>query len=249
MLVWFRKLTDMFREEEIDPRSVRSILKTAVERGAGVGFCDPEVEGCATPNQGSIEALEGDAVVIQLPASGVTAPEIGARVLISIDAKPGFEVGETRILSTWQRSDGEIRRAGIRVSIPPMLEHVQRRERHRLPVAFDLSPRAQIALIAGETETPIGSADILDICESGARLRIKLPESVAQTFAPEQVIRIDAIFPDPFPSFCCSGDIVHMKFGGEFVGHIVGIRFHDPRPEIGRAIHECEMRRARRNRR
>lgn len=250
MLGWFRQFSTALREEDVsDPRAPRSILSAAVERSAGVGFCSPNVEGIPAPTQGAIEALERDCVLIQLPASGGDAPRVGERVLMSIDAKPGFEVGETIVLGTWERVDGAIRRRGIRVSIPPLFSHLQRRERHRLSVAFDLSPRAQLLHASDNAVSLIAHADVLDICESGARLRVKLPQELPEALTASRLIRIEASFPPPFPALACTAEIMHTRFGGVFVGHFLGVRFEKPSPEISRAIHDWERRRARRNRR
>jgi hypothetical protein len=163
-------------------------------RSAGVGFGEGQGDDVLRPDAGGrIEGIESDAIVVQIPRTGGTLPDVGAQVHMTIDAAPGFECCEVRVLGRWERNEGGARHGGVRVSIPTVLEHVQRRQCHRLTVAFDLSPTAEAFHIGPEGETQLGRGDILDVSEAGVRLRLRL----RHTLLVGERLRIAATFPEP----------------------------------------------------
>lgn len=245
MSSWFRHLADPFHKDDEVPESVRAILESAVDRAAGVGFL-PVTEGvCPVPNQGSINSIESGAILIQLPKETAASLPVGGRFLMSIDAHPGFELAEVSVLGSWNGVAKGWRPSGVRVSIPKSFEHVQRREVRRLPVAFDLSPLAEIRVVEDAEETLLGKANILDISEAGAQLRMKQGTAIRIG----QRIRVDAHFPAAIPDFTCYGEVVWTRFSSELMGCLLGVCFLDPRPNIAAALHDYELQRARRQRR
>lgn len=239
MDVWFHHLADFFWHSTPEGDSVRKLLEGAARRSAPVGFSALDAETCPKTDHGAIESVDDDAITILTPRSGGNRLIVGEHLLLYINAGSGFDVGEVEVLGEWEHHDGMIHRSGVRVSIPAVLEHVQRREHHRLPVAFDLSPRA--TLQAAGTAEALGKGEVLDISESGARVRI----SLAREVSPGEQIKLSALFPKPFPSFEVLGEIVHLM-RSEDNAAILGIRFLKGIPDLGRAIHQLELRRAQR---
>lgn len=199
----------------------------------------------------------------------------GGRVQISILTPRGFEQGEVEVLGEWDVVENGIRRRGVRVSIPKALVHVQRRIHHRVTVAFDLSPRAWITEVLDraaqdadssaenaqreldlplerESDGPalddpalLASGHVLDISESGARLRLTSHEEAGPP-GEGAVVSLAARFPACFPSFECRAQIVHRVRAVRGEGWILGLRFLEGRPDLSRAIHQLELRRAQR---
>jgi len=244
MLIWLRNLGDFFGPGGDHVHSVRDVLQAAAAREARVGIRANSDE-ISPPDDGHLVDLDANALVIQLPRTGGWLPIVGEHLHLTIDAQPGFDCCEVCVEGHWERHDGTTRRSGIRVSLPTLVEHVQRRECHRLTVAFDLSPTAETFLIGADGETPLGRGDILDVSEAGMRLRL----SPARKLALSQQLRLVTRFPEPFPSFEATAEVVYVKDLGNECSEILGLRFLDPAPDIGQAIRLCEMRRARRQRR
>ena len=245
MLVWLRNLGDFFGPGDDNVHTVRDVLRAAAEREASVGICTSGDDAVSPTDDGHVVGIESDSLVIQLPRTGGCLPIVGEHLHLTIDAQPGFDCCEVSVKGHWERHDGTARRSGIRVSLPTLVEHVQRRQCHRLTVAFDLSPTAQAFLIGTAGETPLGRGDILDISEAGMRLRLPTAHGLVLS----QQLRLVTRFPDPFPCFVAITEVVFTKDLGGGCGEILGLRFLDPAPDLGRAIHLTEMRRARRQRR
>lgn len=199
----------------------------------------------------------------------------GGLVQISILAPRGLEQGEVEVLGEWDVVENGIRRRGVRVSIPKALVHVQRRIHHRVTVAFDLSPRAWITealdraaqdadssgeAVQRESDPPrngapdghapdapafLASGRVLDISESGARLRLTSHEEAGPP-GEGSVVSLAARFPACFPSFECRAQIVHRVRAVRAEGWILGLEFLEGRPDLSRAIHQLELRRAQR---
>ena len=240
MDVWLRNLADLFVREDADVRSARKVLCAAAERSAPVGFAPAGAEACPKPEHGSIESIEGNALLILTPRSGGSRFVKGEQLTMCIEAPAGFDLGDVEVLGEWTRRDKSGQRGGVRVTLPRMLEHVQRREHHRIPVAFDLSPR--VTLENDEPRGPLGGGEILDISQSGARIRVRLLEPVA---AGKKLV-FHANCPAPFPSFTATAEVVHVVLtkGEERV--ILGVRFLEEHLELARAIHALERKRAQR---
>lgn len=240
MDVWFQHIASLFVRDDADARQVQQVLKAAAERSALVGFGSIDSESCPKPDHGSIEAVEGKSLLILTPRSGGKRFVVGEHVLLCVAAPSGFDLGEVKVLGTWEVHDGGIHRGGIRVSIPQTLEHVQRREHHRLPVAFDLSPRA--LLHSGDPGSPVGTGEILDISESGARLRVR----AIQPIETGSQVEMHASFPASFPSFTVGIEVVHVAHTRDDDHLVLGVRFLAGIPALGKAIHQLEIRRAQR---
>ena len=240
MDVWLRHLADLFVREDAELRCARKVLRAAAERSARVGFGPTDADECPKPEHGSIESIEGDTVLILTPRSGGKRFVVGEHLVLCIDASSGFDVGEVTVLGEWSRQAATGHRGGVRVTLPRMLEHVQRREHHRIPVAFDLSPRVTIE--HGEPSVPLGGGEVLDISESGVRIRARLLDAVEAG----ATMVVHATFPTPFPSFTAHSEVVHLAPTQDEGRWIVGLKFLDDHPELARAIHQLELRRAQR---
>jgi hypothetical protein len=117
---------------------------------------------------------------------------------------------------------------------------VQRREHHRLTVAFELSPRALLHL--GDPGSPVGHGEILDISESGARMRVR----ALQPIETGSQLELRASFPSSFPSFTTPVEVVHVAHSRDEDCLILGVRFMTAVAALGKAIHQLELRRAQR---
>ncbi len=273
MWVWVKNISDMFEGHAARERTVRKTLFAAAKRGLPVGVGQFDPGECAVPQDCFVEELEAESLLIRV-VIGQRIPAMlvrGSRACISILTPEGFEQGEVTVLGEWDVQQNGIRRRGVRVSIPKALVQVQRRIHHRVTVAFDLSPRARLSVdplgaplasaaaldgleppredgaeAASEAPIVIGSGRILDISASGARVRLTdLPESGPPNGG--AVVRLAAEFPACFPSFDCAAQIVHRVRAVRGEGWILGLRFLDGHPDLSRAIHQLEMRRAQRS--
>jgi hypothetical protein len=273
MWVWFKNISDTFEARAARERTVRKLLSAAAKRGLPVGVGHFNPGECVVPQDCFVEELEAESLLIRV-VIGQRIPAVlvrGSRVRISILTPEGFEQGEVTVLGEWDVQQNGIRRRGVRVSIPKALVHVQRRIHHRVTVAFDLSPRARLSVdplgaplasaaaldgleppredgaeTASDAPIVLGSGRVLDISESGARIRLTdLPESGPPTAG--TIVRLAAEFPACFPSFECSAQIMHRVAAVRGEGWILGLRFLDGHPDLSRAIHQLEMRRAQRS--
>lgn len=240
MDVWFQHLANLFVRDDTDARKVEQVLRAAAERSAAVGFGPASSETCPKPEHGSIEAIEGKTLLIVTPRSGGVRFVSGEHLTLCIAAPAGFDVGEITVIGPWEVHNGGVHRGGVRVSIPRVLEHVQRRGHHRLPVAFDLSPRA--LLHVGDPSAPVGQGEILDISESGARMRVR----ALQPIEPGWQLELQASFPAAIPSFSTAIEVVHVAQTRDEDYLILGVRFMGELPALGKAIHTLEIRRAQR---
>jgi hypothetical protein len=238
--IWFRHLADFFGQEDRELSCVRKALLRAAEHSSSVGFGVVDSPAIPKPNEGSIEALEDNAILILMPRVGGRHLVEGESLLLYIDTPAGFDVGEVTVLGEWESLDGHMRRNGVRVSIPRMIEHVQRRYHHRLTVAFDLSPRVSIEEL--DPPSPVGTGQVLDISESGLRVRVQ----PARPVLPGERFRIKSQFPAPFPSVEGLVEIVHVASSVVDGETVLGVRFLEEHHDLGRAIHQLELKRAQR---
>jgi hypothetical protein len=240
MDVWFQHLADLFVRDDTDARQVQQVIRAAAERSAPVGFGPASCDTCPKTEHGSIEAIEGKTLLIVTPRSGGMRFVTGEHLTLCIAAPSGFDIGEVTVLGTWEIQEGGVHRGGVRLSLPEILEHVQRREHHRLPVAFDLSPRA--LLHVGDPGSPVGHGEILDISESGARVRVR----ALQPIETGSHLELQASFPSSFPSFTTTIEVVHVAHRRDEERLILGVKFLTALPALGKAIHHLELRRAQR---
>jgi len=268
MWVWFKNISDAFERTVPADRTVRRLLVSAADRAAPVGVGEVDPGACSTPKDGFVERVDAESPLIRC-ANDEPIPALfaeGARVQLSILTTSGFEQGEVTVLGEWASEDSDVQRRGVRVTIPQALIHIQRRLRHRVTVAFDLSPRAALSAVQtalapdqtvlGDCGEPaaesapaplLGAGDILDISETG--LRIRLPHQTEQVDAllAGQIIWLSARFPASFPSFDCRAEVMHGAAALHGEGWILGLRFLEGHPDLSRAIHQLELRRAQRS--
>jgi hypothetical protein len=219
---------------------VRGVIEAAVDRSAPVGFGAADSDSCPKPNHGSVERIDGETLLIVTPRSGGPRFVTGENLLLCIAAPSGFDLGEVTVLGAWDTNEGGMRRHGVRVSLPKTLEHVQRREHHRLPVAFDLSPRAVLHL--GDPSAIVGTGDILDLSESGARIRVR----ALQPIETGSQLVAQTSFPSSFPSFTVPIEVVHVAHTRDEECLILGVKFLETVPHLAKTIHALEFRRAQR---
>lgn len=244
MNVWFEHFSGLFVREDEAMANVRAILTGAVERSASVGFGGLGEEGIPSLADGTIEAVDRTSVSILTPRSGGRRYIAGERLLMCIDRMPGFDIGEVDVLGMWESAGPHGLRSGVRVTIPPMLEHIQRRTHLRLPVAFDLSPRATLATL--DFGTPLGAGQVLDISSCGARLAVRLRPEVELKIGMRA--SLDVNFPSMLPSFCTECEIVHLGRTYDDGRATFGVCFEE-RMDLVKGIHMLERKRAQRARR
>lgn len=243
MRVWFKCIATMLGIEDASERGVREILEAAAARMAVVGLSFDDIDACPDPDCCVIEAVDGDALIL-VPTGGESRRDIvpGARFHIAIASSRGFHRGETTILSRFTEQDkhGSGRRIGFRASLPPTLAHFQRRGAHRVPVAFDLAPKAD--LFQPSVESPLCTATILDLSEAGIRVRV----ASEHPFEIGQAVAIDARFPSAIPSFRSETEVVRVGSSKVPGSQTLGLRLIDPPIELARSIRTLDVRRGNR---
>lgn len=246
MRVWFKNIAHMLGFEDADERTVREILSAAAQRSAIVGLSPSGIDVCPDPECCMLDAVEADAISLAW-IGGTPRPEIapGARFQIAIATSRGFHRGETRILSRWSEpSDaGARRRIGFLASLPPSLTHVQRRSSHRVPVAFDLAPVAQ--LHAPLFADPICKAPIIDLSDIG--LRVRVPAGIAEQLSCGLQLVITAEFAATIPSFKTTVEVVRVAASKAHDSRVVGLRFLEPMTDLSHAIRALDLRRSTRS--
>ena len=240
MRVWFKNLSALLGEEESEEFCVRQIVEAAAARGAVVGLSRDAAAVRPDPDCGVLDALDGEDIVISRhEAEGEWLKDImpGDKVHIAIAATRGFYSGETEVVSRWSGQDIGLDRCGYRVRLPKSLLHSQRRTSERMPVAFDLAPRATVK--TPDLVTDIGSGMVLDLSGTGMRMRIVLPREIVVG----ELLAIEARFSNAIPSFEGLVEVVHVFPSRIPDARILGLRFVDERPDIAQAIHALDLKR------
>ena len=240
MRVWFKNIAAMLGVEDAEERSLRQILTAAASRSAIVGLCKDEFEAYPDPDCCILEGVEEDSMI--LVAIGPSRADLvpGAQFHIAVSSSRGFHRGETKIMSRWveQGEGGGRQRYGFRVSIPPTLTHVQRRVTHRVPVAFDLAPYALLGI--PDSDAPACKAQILDLSESGMRVRVP----IEQDYSMGQVLDADARFTEVIPSFKAKCEVIRVTPVKAREVRILGLRFDHVHSELSHAIRALDLRRS-----
>lgn len=240
MRVWFKNLSALLGEEDSDESSVRQIVESAAARHAVVGLSKDEHLVRPDADCGTLDAVDGDDLVISRHESGggwLRDVMPGETVHIAIAAVRGFYSGQTLVVSRWSGHDIGLDRCGYRVKMPNSLLHSQRRTAERMPVAFDLAPRAKVQ--SSDFARQIGSGVVLDLSGTGMRMRIASEREVLVG----ELLQISVKFPNSIPSFEGLVEVVHVFPSRIPDSRILGLRFVDERPDIARAIHELDLKR------
>jgi len=242
MRVWIKSVANLLGLEDNDGDSVRQILADAVQRSAEVGLGVDEAEVNPELGTGLIDAIDGEEIVISSPVGSLAFDLVpGTRIYIAVSAPRGFYRGECEAISRWVGRGENTRRKGYRVSVPKSLMLVQRRDSHRVPVAFDLAPRAIVRDLTGNSK--LGAGTVLDLSESGIRLRLAPLREVFQG----ETLLVEASFPAEIPSFQSLAEVMYLAPSKVPDSVIVGLRFTEARPELGRAIRALDLKRNGRN--
>jgi hypothetical protein len=240
MRVWFKNLSALLGEEDSDESSVRHIVEAAAARHAVIGLSKDAHLVRPDPDCGVLDAVDGDDLVISRhEGAGQWLKDIlpGETVNIAIAAVRGYYSGETTVVSRWSGHDIGLDRCGYRVRVPNALLHSQRRESERMPVAFDLAPRAKVQ--TSDFSHSIGSGVVLDLSGTGMRMRIATEREVLVG----ELLQISVKFPNSIPSFEGLVEVVHVFPSRIPDARILGLRFVDERADIARAIHELDLKR------
>ena len=243
MRVWFQNVVSYLGFDDAPDALVVGILHTAALRSASIGIGTLDGAALPSPLSGHIEDLEADALVISRPHEGPTRRELvtGESLYLSIASDNGFHHGAVAVLGRWASGSGNAKRYGYRVTIPTVLLHEERRSLHRVPVAFDLAPRALLSRPV--SLTAIGEGLVVDISEGGLCVRA----SLTTLLRPHEPVLVKADFPAYFPPIHGFATIAHVMNSRQ-VGHMdIGIRFNDEQPELCRAIRALELRRVNRS--
>jgi hypothetical protein len=239
MRLWFRSIAALLGYDGGEEASIRSILSQAAGRSSSIGI--GTVDGVALPGplSGHVVELEAEALVISRPFEGATRKELvaGERMHLSIAAEKGFHHGEVEVLGRWVSGDGATRRYGYRVSLPSVLMHEERRGLHRIPVAFDLAPKA--VLLRPNTLAAIGEGIVVDISEGGMCVRVDLHTLLR----PDESVIVRAEFPAILPPIHARTTVAHVMDARQAGHSEIGLRFNEPQAELGHAIRALELRR------
>ena len=240
MRVWFKNLSALLGEEDSDESSVRQIVECAAARAAVVGLSKDAGLVRPDPDCGVIDAVDGeDLVISRHKGDGEWLKDImpGDAVFVAIAATRGFYTGETEVISRWSGHDIGLDRCGYRVRMPKSLLHSQRRTSERMPVAFDMAPRALVR--TPDLATDIGSGLVLDLSGTGMRMRIALPREIVVG----ELLAIESRFSSSIPAFDGLVEVVHVFPSRVPDARILGLRFVDERPDISQAIHDLDLKR------
>jgi len=237
MRVWYKNLSSLLGSDESEETSVRQILDQASRQKAVVGLSNSD-EVRPDPDCGVLDAVDGDDLVISRHEGGASLIfKPGDRVSIAIAATRGYYKGETEIVSAWTGRDIGLDRCGYRVRMPKSLLHSQRRTSERMPVAFDMAPRALVR--TPDLATDIGSGLVLDLSGTGMRMRIALPREIVVG----ELLAIESRFSSSIPAFDGLVEVVHVFPSRVPDARILGLRFVDERPDISQAIHDLDLKR------
>ncbi|MEY3143145.1 MAG: hypothetical protein RLY21_1638 [Planctomycetota bacterium] len=240
MRVWFKNLSALLGEEEAEESSVRQIVEAAAARGAVVGLSRDARAVRPDPDCGVLDAIDGEDLVIsrhEPDSEWLKDINPGDKVYIAIAATRGFYSGETEVISRWSGHDIGLDRCGYRVRVPKALLHSQRRTSERMPVAFDLAPRAKVR--TPDLVSEVGSGMVLDLSGTGMRMRIALPREIVVG----ELLAVEASFSNSIPSFEGLVEVVHVFPSRVPDARILGLRFVDERPDIAQAIHDLDLKR------
>lgn len=242
MRLWFQRMAAFLGFDDGDEQSIRVILRAAALRSASIGIGNLDGAALPSPLAGHVEDLEDEALVISRPHEGAARRELlpGESLHLSIAADRGFHHGEVAVLGRWVAGEGAGKRFGYRVTIPKVLVHEERRTLHRVPVAFDLAPRA--LLQRPGTLAEIGQGVVVDISEGGLCVRA----SVGTVLRRDEIAVVRAEFPAIIPPIHARVAVAHVKHARQGGMMDLGLRFLDPQDELGRAIRALELRRVNR---
>lgn len=240
MRVWFKNIASMLGIEDAEERSLRQILTAAASRSAIVGLCKSEFDAYPDPDCCVLEGVEEDSLILVAIGSARADITPGAQFHIAVSSSRGFHRGETKIVSRWveQGEGGGRQRYGFRVSIPQTLTHVQRRVTHRVPVAFDLAPFVYLTI--PDSEAPACKAQILDLSETGMRVRVPYE----QEYAMGQILDADARFTEVIPSFKGKCEVIRVTPLKSRDAKVLGVRFDHEHSELSHAIRALDLRRS-----
>jgi hypothetical protein len=238
MRVWIKSVANLLGLEDNDSVSVRQILEDAARRSSQVGLGTDESEVNPELSHGIVDTIDDAELVIASP-EGSEAFDLtpGSDLFIAIEAPRGFYRGSCEAVSRWVGRGANARRKGYRVTVPKSLMLVQRRDSHRVPVAFDLAPRAIVRDLTGNSK--VGAGTVLDLSESGMRLRVAPLREVFQG----ETLLVQANFPSEIPSFESLAEVMYLAPSKVPDAVIVGLRFTEGRPELGRAIRNLDLKR------
>ncbi len=246
MRLWFRSIAALIGADRGEEDSVRSILALAAARSSSIGVVmgSGTLDGAELPSplSGHVVELEPNALVISRPFEGAARRELvmGEKLRLSIAAEKGFHHGEVEVLGRWVAGTGAERRYGYRVSLPRVLLHEERRGLHRIPVAFDLSPKA--VLLRPITLAEVGEGIVVDISEGGLCVRAELKTLVR----PDEQIIVKAEFPAILPPIHTRMTVAHVMDARKPGHSELGLRFDETQQDLGRAIRALELRRVNR---
>ncbi|MFM1805032.1 MAG: PilZ domain [Planctomycetota bacterium] len=239
MRLWFRSIAALLRPSGSDDDSVRTVLEDAARRSAPIGIGTVDGVALPSPLSGHVVELLEDALVISRPFDGSARKELvaGEHLHLSIGARRGFHHGDVEVLGRFVSDEGSARRYGYRLSIPANLIHEERRELHRVPVAFDLAPTA--VLLRPNTLEEIGEGTVQDISEGGMCIRIDL----ATLLRPGETVIVRAVFPSVLPEIRTRATIAHAMDARQSGFTDLGLRFSEPQDALAQAIRALEIRR------
>jgi hypothetical protein len=237
MRVWYKNLSSLLGSDESEETSVRQILDQASRQKAVVGLSNSD-EVRPDPDCGVLDAVDGDDLVISRHEGGASLIfKPGDRVSIAIAATRGYYKGETEIVSAWTGRDIGLDRCGYRVRIPESIVHSQRRSNERVPVAFDLAPKAVVK--SPDAVSQIGLGIVLDLSGTGMRMRVVPMREILLG----ELLTIEARFSNSIPSYKGLVEVVNVFASRVPDARILGLRFVDERPDIARAIRSLDYRR------
>ncbi|MSR41097.1 MAG: PilZ domain-containing protein [Phycisphaerales bacterium] len=242
MRIWFHRVAALLGFEEAQEESVRAVLELAARRSASIGISDIDGVAQPTPLCGFVSEIEDECFVISRPTTGTERKPLamGEHLHISIGADQGFFHGDTMVLGRFTEINGHTRRYGYRLSFPKALVHEERRNLHRVPVAFDLAPSAELTRINGGDS--VGRGTVLDLSEGGLRVRLAATVLIRKG----DCLRLRAQFPATIEDFDGRVTVAHVAPSRTGTSVDLGLRFLDEQTQLAQQIRALEIRRIQR---
>jgi c-di-GMP-binding flagellar brake protein YcgR len=231
MYVWLHKLGGLVGLSEPVDEGVRQMLNEAADRSLPVMLEPLGGSDDGTDLEAVLDKVEESSLVVRLaPGATVRRLEAGEHIRISIQGATAVEEGEVEVIAPWTSSGKGGKQRGYRVTIPSSLVEVQRRGSQRVSVAFDLSPK--VAIRDPDSGDFLAEGQILDLSDTG--LRVFIPSGMP--LLRRQTIVVHAEFPEPFPSFTASCEVVRAGRAKSGQGQVVGLKMLDSIDAVAETI-------------
>ena len=242
------KLIDRLSEREVVDPEVRQAFQQAMDLEGCIRLLLPEAglheQGIRVWRAGLI-SVGAESFTIDMPSDGRERwqCEVGGTFEVAVLTRQGRQCGLTQCLErTAIQTGGSKAMPGWTLAYPPTLTVNERRRAHRVPVGFDLAPRA--AIIDGRSSGPI-EAQVMDLSIGGLQLRCApWPDRLHAG----QTVDLELHLPEPVGSMLVPVRLAGIRPGDQESQWRIGVAFTTPVDGMAELVRSIEIRRARRRR-